>query len=37
MIDISPLGHAIAAITLQAIVGLTLGMWGTGTPLVYRP
>ena len=33
MIDLSPLGHAITAITLQAIIGLTIGMWGVGGAL----
>lgn len=29
-IDLSPLYHAIAAVALQCVVGLTLGMWGVG-------
>ena len=33
MIDISPLGHAITAITMQTIIGLTFGMWGIGGAL----
>ena len=30
MIDLSPLYHAIAAITLQTIIGVTFGLWGVG-------
>ena len=33
MKDLSPLGHAIAATTLQCLVGLTTGMWGVGGAL----
>lgn len=30
MIDLSPLGHALAAVVLQCIVGLTRGRWAVG-------
>lgn len=32
-IDYSPLGHAVAAVMLQCIVGLIFGMWGVGGSL----
>ncbi|MNJ35688.1 hypothetical protein D3C77_304410 [compost metagenome] len=33
MTDISPLGHAIAALALQILAGLTHSMWGMGGAL----
>ncbi|MFM1649102.1 hypothetical protein ACJ5N2_14600 [Aeromonas salmonicida] len=33
MIDLTPLGHAIAAVTAQIFVGMTVGMWGIGAAL----
>ena len=33
MIDTSPVGHALAAVALQTIIGLTFGMWVWAEPL----
>lgn len=29
-LDFSPLGHALAAVILQCVIGLAFGMWGAG-------
>lgn len=30
MIDLSPLSHAAVAVIIQCVLGMTLGMWGSG-------
>lgn len=32
-VDLTPIGHAIAAVALQCAIGLVFGMWGVGGAL----
>ncbi|BBS37393.1 hypothetical protein WP5S18E01_22400 [Enterobacter cloacae] len=32
-LDFSPLGHALAAMSIQCLIGLITGMWGVGGAL----